>query len=393
MTGSAMAGPTPETQSQRTLRNIPSISAGSFLTMPTQSRGRRRFRSKSFVGRAAQKAVQKSKQRTWIIPLILLTICIGWYLLDPTGSPVRYGIFLSYPVPGTDPVEYAKGPLDFVFCIFYALVFSFTREFVMQEILEPLGKHYNIRNQAKLRRFEEQAYTFLYFSVMGIWGLCVMRKTPMWYFNTYAFWEEYPHYTHVASFKAFYLVEAAYWIQQALVLALQLEKPRKDFKELVMHHIITLLLIGCSYVFHFTWIGLAVFITMDTSDILLAFTKCLNYLNVSVVYISFLIFVFVWIYMRHYLSLKIIWAVLTTMATVNSFELNWKAGYYKCWLSQYGTAFLLISLQVINLYWLFLILRIGYRAFTTQDTHDERSDDEDEGSSVEREPSNAKKEE
>ncbi|WBW71862.1 sphingosine N-acyltransferase Lac1 [Schizosaccharomyces osmophilus] len=391
MTGSAMAGPNPETQSQRTLRNIPSTSAGSFLTMPRQSRGRRRFRSKSFVGRTAQKALQKSKQRTWIVPLILLTICIGWYILDPTRSPIRYGIFLSYPIPGTSPLQYGKGPLDLVFCLFYALVFSFTREFIMQEILEPLGKYYHIHNQAKLRRFEEQAYTFLYFSVMGTWGLHIMKQTPIWYFNTIAFWEEYPHLTHFASFKAFYLIEASYWIQQALVLSLQLEKPRKDFKELVMHHVLTLLLIGCSYLFHFTWIGLAVFITMDTSDILLAFTKCLNYLNVSFVYVSFLVFVVLWIYMRHYVSLKIIWAVLTTMGTVNEYKFDWSEQYFKCEFSQYGTAFLLISLQLVNLYWLFLILRIGYRAFTTKDTHDERSDDEEEYS-PEPEGSDGKKE-
>ncbi|CAA19018.2 sphingosine N-acyltransferase Lac1 [Schizosaccharomyces pombe] len=373
-------------QSQK-FKNIPSISAGSFSTMPVQHRGRRR-RSKSIVGRAAQNAVLRSKEKTWIVPLILLTLLVGWYFVNPNGY-IKYGIFLSYPIPGTNPAQYGKGRLDIAFCLFYALFFTFCREFIMQEIIARIGRHFNIRAPAKLRRFEEQAYTCLYFTVMGSWGLYVMKQTPMWFFNTDAFWEEYPHFYHVGSFKAFYLIEAAYWIQQALVLILQLEKPRKDFKELVVHHIITLLLIGLSYYFHFTWIGLAVFITMDTSDIWLALSKCLNYVNTVIVYPIFVIFVFVWIYMRHYLNFKIMWAVWGTMRTINSFDLDWAAEQYKCWISRDVTLILLTALQLVNIYWLILILRIGYRAFTTNDTHDERSEDEDE--EVSDEKSSAKK--
>ena len=36
----------------------------------------------------------------------------------------------------------------------------------------------------------------------------------------------------------------SYWIQQLLILALKIEKPRKDFNELVAHHFVTLWLIG-----------------------------------------------------------------------------------------------------------------------------------------------------
>jgi acyl-CoA-dependent ceramide synthase len=61
----------------------------------------------------------------------------------------------------------------------------------------------------------------------------------------------YPHKTLEGVYKAYYLPKPA-TKQQAIVLMLQLEKPRKDFKELVGHHIITLALIGLSYRFHFT---------------------------------------------------------------------------------------------------------------------------------------------
>lgn len=116
----------------------------------------------------------------------------------------------------------------------------------------------------------EQMYTVAYFAVFGPFGLYVMSRTPVWYFRTAAFFEGYPHLTHDALFKSYYLLQAAYWAQQAIVLILQLEKPRSDFKELVGHHIVTLTLIWLSYRFHFTYIGLAVYITHDISDFFLA---------------------------------------------------------------------------------------------------------------------------
>ena len=44
--------------------------------------------------------------------------------------------------------------------------------------------------------------------------------------------------------KRYYLVQGAYWCHQLLVLLLGLEKPRKDYAELVAHHFVTLGLVG-----------------------------------------------------------------------------------------------------------------------------------------------------
>lgn len=89
------------------------------------------------------------------------------------------------------------------------------------------------------------------------------------------------------------------------------------------------------------------------------------------------VFVGVWIYLRHVLNLKILWAVLTEFRTVGPFELNWETQQYKCWISQYITFALLASLQAVNLFWLFLILRILKNYLFTNVKKDERSEDED----------------
>jgi len=165
---------------------------------------------------------------------------------------------------------YGKGKKDIAFVAFYTIVLSFTREFMMQQVIRPLAKFCGIKGRGKTARFMEQVYTAFYFGIFGPFGLYVMKRSTLWYFDTTAMFEGFPHREHEACFKAYYLLEASYWAQQAIVLMLQLEKPRKDFKELVGHHIITLALIGLSYRFHFTYMGLAVYITHDISDFFLA---------------------------------------------------------------------------------------------------------------------------
>lgn len=96
-------------------------------------------------------------------------------------------------------------------------------------------------------------------------------------------------------------------------------------------------------------------------------------------------FVGMWIYLRHVLNLKILWAVLTEFRTVGPFELNWETQQYKCWISQYITFALLASLQAVNLFWLFLILRILANYIFNSVKKDERSEDEDEDEELENE--------
>jgi len=173
------------------------------------------------------------------------------------------------------PVQYGKGGRDFAFVAFYIVVLSFTREFLMQRVIKPCAVLAGIKSRTKQHRFMEQVYTAMYMGVAGPFGLYVMSRSPMWYFKTAPMFEGFPHRSHEGIFKAYYLLQASYWAQQAIVLLLQLEKPRKDFKELVGHHVITLALIWLSYRFHFTYMGLAIYITHDISDFFLAVSALL----------------------------------------------------------------------------------------------------------------------
>lgn len=104
----------------------------------------------------------------------------------------------------------------------------------------------------------------------------------------------------------------------------------------------------------------------------------MNYIGSSLQVPYFGIFVSVWIYMRHYLNLRILYSIFTEFRTIGPFELDWAGEQFKCWISQYISFTLLACLQALNLFWLFLILRIAYRLVIYNIAEDDRSDNEEE---------------
>lgn len=85
----------------------------------------------------------------------------------------------------------------------------------------------------------------------------------------------------------------------------------------------------------------------------------------------------IWIYTRHYINIVIIYATMTTFRTLGPFILDWDAQQYKCWISQYVTLGLLTSLQAINLFWLYCVLKIAFNIVFKSTVEDVRSDDDD----------------
>ncbi|KAJ7758682.1 TLC domain-containing protein [Mycena metata] len=209
----------------------------------------------------------------------------------------------------------------------------------------------------------------------------MMSQLTMWWYRTEYFWIDYPH-THLPpSLKRYYLLQTAYWVQQFLVLVLGLEKPRKDYRELVAHHVVTLFLVVTSYVMNLTYIGSAIYMSMDIPDMFLALSKLLNYIQWNTVN-NFVLAAFVlsWGYFRHYLNLAILWSVWFQFEEYIPSPETFPP---RVWHTAFAA---LVLLQALNLFWGYLIVRIVVRVVTTSKAADVRSDDEDEGEDEPLEP-------
>ncbi|RUS19719.1 TLC domain-containing protein [Endogone sp. FLAS-F59071] len=283
-------------------------------------------------------------------------------------------LFISYRQPATG--LYGKGLADVMFLFFWINLFTMLRAAFMQYVLTPLGKWGQIKSQRKLTRFAEQTWTVIYYSLSWGVGMYLCYNSPYWY-NSSEFWKGYPHIYLAPLFKYYYLIQFAYWLQQIFVL--QIEEPRKDYRELVVHHINTLLLISASYICNYTRIGNAVFVCMDVADILLALAKSFNYLNYRTLCDAlFILLIITWTYTRVFLYGCIIWSTWIEPDLYVDFGLDFMAGRYFPYFAKYIILALELCLFSLILFWTYFMYRVLARVLMGVNASDSRSDDEEE---------------
>jgi len=336
------------------------------------------------------------KSMRWVVvptsslKMIIIGVALwaNWEILRPyTGNfpnPFSPLLFIQGRIPESPPDDprYAKSFYDLLFIAFHIIVFSFFRQFITIWICQPVGRWFGIKKEGKLARFGEQVYAMVYFAIMGLWGIRIMSESNTWWYDTKHFWIGYPHWNMKPMLKRYYLMQASYWCQQLIVLLLNLEKPRKDYYELVAHHFVTLWLVGWSYLINLTQIGNAVYVSMDVPDTWLALSKILNYLQWEYTKIAvFVLFLGIWTYFRIYLNMVMLHSVWTEFDLMPITSMRWSPpdGVWLVWWMKYQVFVPLLLLLFLNLFWYFLILRILYRVFSgpPENVTDVRSDDED----------------
>lgn len=67
------------------------------------------------------------------------------------------------------------------------------------------------------------------------------------------------------TFKCYYLLQLAFWVQQILVV--HIEARRKDHAQMLTHHIITCTIMSVAYVYRYTRVANVVLCLMDVVDL------------------------------------------------------------------------------------------------------------------------------
>ncbi|KAJ2773269.1 Sphingosine N-acyltransferase lag1 [Coemansia nantahalensis] len=312
-------------------------------------------------------------QAQWSLALLALIHGHNWAFAGNASPFVQ----LQHKIPGDPQGRYYRGADDVFFVLHWVVVFTLVRVTVMHGLLEPFAKWYGVRSARKVTRFSEQGWLTIYYIVSNSVGLYVMAQEPHW-MSMKHFWVDYPegHRQMTALMKSYYLVQIGFWVQQIFVLLI--EEKRKDFVVMCVHHVVTCNLLGWSLYMHYIRIGNAILCCMDSSDIFLSGTKCLRYLGLDkATIVSFALFVVSWVYTRHYLYMKMVWS-LNYESYENIPEDSWDParGSFFTKNVMLGFTILLMTLQVLLIYWFALVLRIIYRVIFTKNLEDSRSDSE-----------------
>ncbi|KII95097.1 hypothetical protein PLICRDRAFT_169783 [Plicaturopsis crispa FD-325 SS-3] len=319
-----------------------------------------------------------------LIPVVLY---FNWELLAPyvapgVENPFAPLLFISHHVPTSSPDDprYQKGYKDLLFIAYYIIFFSLFRQGLTVNLGVPLARYFGISRQARIDRFGEQGHAMVYFTIMGAWGIHIMTTLPTWWYRTENFWIDYPHWDMLPQLKRYYLMHSAYWCQQLIVLVLGLEKPRKDYYELVAHHFVTLWLVGWSYLINLTLIGNAVFVSMDIPDVFLAGSLLLNLIQWKrAKVVAFAVLLVAWIYFRLWLNIRMLWSVWHEFDLIPEASKQWfpPEGVWLVWWMKYQIFFAISALLVLNFIWLYYLLRVLVRSLTTADMTDEREVEDD----------------
>ncbi|KAI8989450.1 Imidazoleglycerol-phosphate dehydratase-domain-containing protein [Pilobolus umbonatus] len=300
---------------------------------------------------------------------LTIATVVAYYLGDPYAKKC---LTLSYEV---SPGLYEKGYGDYYFVAFWFAAFIFLRAVAMQFLFHPLGKLYNISPYSKRERFAEQSWAFTYYSVFWSVGMYIMYNSPHW-MDTSQYWIDYPHTPITGIMKAYYLMQLSFWFQQ--MYTIHIEKRRKDHYAMLSHHVITIALIGCSYVNNFTRIGNAVLCCMDFSDILLPLAKILKYMGYTVICdITFGLFAISWPLFRHVLFSIITRSLIVEPSIYTDMKWEPEKGKFFTHNVQKVYVFCFLVLNVLMFYWFAMIFKVIMKVLRGNNAEDTRSDDED----------------
>ncbi|XP_031384134.1 LAG1 longevity assurance homolog 2 [Punica granatum] len=284
--------------------------------------------------------------------------------------------------PSTMGVD-APSAWNFLIAIYFAFSFVVARylldRFVFRRLacwllnngVTPLK--INEAMQAKIAKCAESMWKLTYYGTVEICILTIGYNEP-WFTDTKQYFKGWPNQELKLPLKLFYMCQCGFYVYSIAALLLW-ETRRKDHAVMMSHHVVTVILIGYSYLTRFFRIGSVILALHDASDVFLEAAKVFKYsekeLGASV---CFGFFAVSWLILR--LIFFPFWVI-----RASSNDLQKVLPMHKAIgnLMYYIFNTMLLTLLVFHIYWWFLICSMISRQLKNQGKvgEDIRSDSED----------------
>ncbi|XP_013916760.1 PREDICTED: ceramide synthase 4-like, partial [Thamnophis sirtalis] len=199
------------------------------------------------------------------------------------------------------------------------------------------------------KKFCEATWRATYYTISLCTGLAVLYNKP-WLWDLRKCWVGYPQQPLQTSLLGYYLVQFSFYC--SLLISLPFDVKRMDLPEQLLHHLVTLVLIGSSFCLNCLRIGSLIMFLHDVSDCLLEAAKMFTYPK--------------WQKTCDTLFITFSAAFLVTRMGIFPCKIIYNTYYYSMEIYQpfFGYYFLnglLMALQLLHAFWSYLIIRMVYR--------------------------------
>lgn len=227
-------------------------------------------------------------------------------------------------------------------------------------------KKFNLAKKSTVYKFSEGMWRFSFYLFASLYGWFIVLWDKPYLKDTMHSLYNYPHHPVKSEEWWYYNIELAFYI--SLVVTQFMDTKRKDFWQMFLHHVVTILLLVLSWACNFHRIGALVLAIHDIADVPLEGAKLAKYCKRQrLADLLFAIFTLTWIYTRCYL-------LPTRVIYYTTYEALSIIPFFPAYYIFNG---LLCLLQVLHLAWTWLILRMVVDALVNSGMRDLRSDSED----------------
>lgn len=244
-----------------------------------------------------------------------------------------------------------------------------------------LRKKKHTLQKKKIVKFVEALWRFILYSCLLFVGYQTLfvPGTVSWVQDTKNLWTDWPFLPVHEPTILYYLSELAVYFHFLHWTDVQ----RSDSLEMLVHHFATIGLIVFSYISNFTRVGTVILLLHDTSDVFLESAKCFNYVSKAPgrkwasVFCDTLFAMFAVSFFVTRLVLfprNVLYSVLVEGP-------NALGSDFPGFLVFVG---LLLVLQLLHVFWFYLIARMVVKLFTGGIEKDIRSDDDEEGAATDK---------
>eukprot|EP00931_Biecheleriopsis_adriatica_P104216 TRINITY_DN78913_c0_g1_i1.p1 TRINITY_DN78913_c0_g1~~TRINITY_DN78913_c0_g1_i1.p1 ORF type:complete len:358 (-),score=57.11 TRINITY_DN78913_c0_g1_i1:49-1086(-) len=314
--------------------------------------------------------------------VVLGLVC--WALLQQEATALEIKILLGgliTSLTGSQAEKQAlpQGPPDVQRDVFVLAVFAiviFLVNWGMRLVLvEPLAKATLGLERGQLVKFTQSVLEAIIYGSFSAIGIAIV-PSQSWAWPSENWWKGFSSGEHLimrSDLRCYYLLYGARYIQAAFTVVL--EPKRKDFVEMMVHHLVTIGVVYVSYLFGWNRVGVVVMVLLDPADLPLHLAKLCKYTAEATQR-------GVWQFLAD--RLFEVFALLFFVTRLVMFG-------YVCWSSHIESknyfphtvaatscVLLLYLLMVLQIYWFCLILKVAMTLLRGQNVEDPRSDDEDE---------------